>query len=68
MNMPGFTAETSLYKSNATYQLDSSCGKVLMQDVTLQFPLNWPEVRCRVACYGRFRNNDNRLRECLNEC
>jgi hypothetical protein len=70
MSLPGFTAETSLYKSNVTYQLDSSCGKVLTPGVTPQFPLNLPEVRCRSACYRGFRNgNDvNRLRECLNEC
>jgi hypothetical protein len=46
MSLPGFTAETSLYKSSVTYQLDSSCGKVLTQGVTPQFPLNLPEVRC----------------------
>jgi hypothetical protein len=70
MSLPGFTAETSLYKSNMTYQLDSSCGKVLTQGVTPQFPLNLPEVRCRSACYGRFRNDENasRLEECLNKC
>lgn len=70
MSLPGFTAETSLYKSNVTYQLDSSRGKVLTQGVTPQFPSNWPEVRCRGACYRSFNSHGNvsRLRECLNEC
>jgi hypothetical protein len=70
MSLPGFTAETSLYKSNVTYQLDFSCGKVLTQGVTPQFPSDWAEVRCRFACYSGFNSHRNAslLRECLNEC
>jgi hypothetical protein len=70
MSLPGFTAETSLYKSNVTYQLDSSCGKVLTQGVTPQFPFDWAEVHCRFACYSGFNRDRNvsRLQECLNEC
>jgi hypothetical protein len=71
MSLPRFTAETSLYKSNVTYQLDSSCGKVLTQGVTPQSPPpDLQEIRCRYGCRTAFTKHRNvsRLQECLNEC
>jgi hypothetical protein len=68
MTLPGFSAADSLYKSIMTYQLNSSDGKVSVRSVIPSLSDNWPEVRCRVNCFSRYRNNPALLSECLSDC
>ncbi len=72
MNMPGFTAELSLYQTNGRYSASqvSPAAEIgqgaNFQLVTPQFP-TWCS-RCRVACYGRYRNKLGLLEQCLEDC
>jgi hypothetical protein len=68
MNIPGFTAEATLYKTVSSYRLSSFIHTEIGLNVTPQFPLNWYEVWCRRKCYTRFRSNTELLKACLAEC
>lgn len=68
MNMPGFTAEATLYNSATPYRSSYVIYTETGLNVTPQLPLNWPEVWCRVRCYSRFSGNPGRLEECLDAC
>jgi len=72
MNMPLFTAEATLYNSVTPYRSSCFSPTEIGLHVTPQLGSNnWPEVRCRVDCWTRFRagvGNWDNLKACLNEC
>jgi hypothetical protein len=67
MNMPGLTAEASLYASSLIYRLNSSHARRLNNGVSPQLPPDLWEIYCRRKCY-QFRPRGQSLRECLDEC
>ncbi len=64
MNMPGFTAEVSLYNTSVHYRMIASVGSALSeQPVTPAFP--W--LRCVRACGGCIGGNGGMdCGECVN--
>ena len=68
MNMPGFTAEATLYNSATSYRSSCVIHTEIGLNVTPQLAGNWPYVWCNLQCLRRFRDNPDRLYECLHDC
>ena len=63
MNMPGFTAEASLYQADRSYQMSRSfdaptCGRVIVPEARLVDP----------HCFALCRSLGGSTRECFRGC
>lgn len=73
MNMPGFTAELSLYHTSEQYHTGQVRPAAEMRQganfqlVTPQFPIDPWTVHCRLSCYERFHYGIL-LQQCLDNC
>jgi hypothetical protein len=71
MNLPGFTAEASLYQTDAKYR---SAGAFTAAGETVRLAQFEPPVGdgdisgCAEACFQDFGDNPRRLRRCLLGC
>jgi len=71
MNMPGFTAEATLYNSATPYRSSGVIHTEIGLNVTPQWPPDWPDIferRCIANCRRIFRNDPVGLYKCIDNC